>query len=74
MPPEDPEARLSRLEEAQMFAERRADLLSEQMEVLEKKLSALQDQLRGIEAGMQRVDSMLQSPPDDQAPPSGTHH
>jgi uncharacterized coiled-coil protein SlyX len=56
--------RVERLEEAQMFAERRMDLLSEQMTALEQKLREVGDRLRRIEENVGRIDERLSTPED----------
>ena len=53
--------RLDRLEEAQMFAERRADLLSEQMTAMEQKLREFDDRLRRLEHNLTRLGEAMES-------------
>jgi predicted nuclease with TOPRIM domain len=53
--------RIERLEEAQMFADRRADLLGEQMTALEQKLREFNDRLRRLEANLSRLNDSLES-------------
>jgi hypothetical protein len=59
--------RLDRLEEGQMFAERRADLLSEQMTALEQKLRDVTDRLRRLEDSLGRLGAALENKPEPDA-------
>lgn len=47
--------RIERLEEAQMFAEHKADQFAQQLAALERALRALAGRLDGVERGMDRV-------------------
>ncbi|HYE61020.1 MAG TPA: hypothetical protein VD997_03405 [Phycisphaerales bacterium] len=62
LPDADPAAngRVERLEEAQMFADRRADLLSEQMAALEQKLREFNDRLRRLEDNLARLGQVME--------------
>jgi|GEM_PF-2987918 len=57
--------RVDRLEDAQMFAERRADLLDEQMAALEQKLRDFGDRMRRLEENLGRLTEAMDNPPDE---------
>ncbi len=57
-------ARVARLEESQMFVDRRVDDLSEQVIAVEQSLRDAQTRLRRLEESIAR----LLSPPDDDIP------
>jgi uncharacterized coiled-coil protein SlyX len=60
-------SRLERLEDAQMFAERRADLLSEQMVALEQKLREFAERMRRLEEGLGRLGEVVEKRTDDES-------
>jgi prefoldin subunit 5 len=68
MPQDDPTAaRLERLEEAQMFADRRADLLSDQMKAMERRITDLNERLTRLHASVQQLNDPQPGPAENHA-------
>lgn len=68
---DDQLVRIGRLEESQMFTDRRTEQLAEQMAALERAIRELSRRLDGLERGIGEVGARVRLLADGEEPESG---